>query len=131
MPSASRAFRHLLPVYQNLKASFLSSRFGRIGPGLNRSVQPLSNNNSTEHTSRKNDGNPDCRIKRPYKNLDDYKHYFPGSPNLASARIMQTFMGGESHHRIESDGIHLTYEMQQTDYQLDTDADSSTFDAAE
>ena len=131
MPSASRAFRHLSPIYQNLKASFLSSRFARIGPKLNRSAQALSNNNSTEHTSCNNDGKPDFRNKRPYKNLDDYKHHFPGSPNPASAKIMQTFIGGESHHEIESDGIHLTYEMQQSDYRLGTDADSSTFNAAD
>ena len=131
MPSASRAFHHLLPVYENLKASFFSSRFSSIGPIFNRGAQALSKNNSTGHSSCKNDGNPDIRNKRPYKNLDDNKHHFPGSPNPASANIMKTFINGKRHHGIESDGIHLTYEMQQSDYRLDTDADLSTLNAAD
>ncbi|KAK0516328.1 hypothetical protein JMJ35_000931 [Cladonia borealis] len=131
MPSASCACRHLSPVYENLKASFLSSPFASIGPKLNRSAQALSKNNSTEHTSCKNDGNPNVRNERPYKHLDDYKHHFPGSPNPASAKIMQTFIGGESHSGIENDGIHLTFEMQQSDYRLGTDVESSTWNAAD
>ena len=131
MPSTSRAFRYLSPVYENLKASFLSSRFASIGPKLSRSAQALSKNSSSEHTSCKNDGNPNIRNKRPYKNLDDYRHHFPGSPNPASANIMKTFINDERHHGIESDGIHLTYEMQQSDYQLDEEADSSRFNAAD
>ena len=120
MPSTSRAFRYLSPVYEKIKASFLSSRFASIGPKLNRSAQALSKNRSSEHMSCKNDGNPSIRIKRPYKNLDDYRHHFPSS---------KTFINGERYHEIESDGIHLTYEMQQSDYRLDTEADSSTFNA--
>ena len=131
MPSASRAFHHLSPVYENLKTSFFSSRFSSIGPKLNRSAQASSKNNSTGHTSCKNVGNPDIRNKRPCKNLDDYRHHFPGNPNPASFKTTQTFIGGESHNEIESDGIHLTYEMQQSDYRLGTDADSSTFNAAD
>ena len=128
MPSVSRACHHLSPAYENLKAAFLSSRLSSVGPKLDHNGQDSSKNNSTEH---KYDGNPDTRNKRPYKHLEDYKRRFPGNPNPASANIMQTFIGGESHNGIENDGIHLTYEMQQSDYRLGTDADPSTWYAAE
>ena len=81
--------------------------------------------------SRDNDGNSNTRNKAPYKHLEEYKRRFPGTPNPTSTKIMQTFTGGESQDVIENDGIHLTYEMQQSDYRLGTDAGSSTWYAAD
>ena len=131
MPSASRSCHHLLPAYESLKTNFLSSRLLSIGQKLRFSAQASSKNDSTEYVSRKYDGNYNTRNKRPYKHLEEYKRHFSTTRNPTSTKIMQTFTNGESQHVVENDGIHLTYEMQQSDYRLGTDAGSSTWYATD
>lgn len=81
--------------------------------------------------SRKNDGSLIACNKRPYTQLEDYKTHFPGSANSTSTKTMQTFISGEGQDVVEDGGIHLTYEMQQSDYGPGTDTRSSTWYAAD
>jgi hypothetical protein len=114
MPAAARACRHDSPFYEMLRSRWSISRlFGTIGSKFQRNTQDSSKPSAGEHQTSDGARNPQ---RLPYKQLEDNLDRFPGHLNPPAAKTMRTFIHGKKQDEVDGDGIHLTYEMQQSSY---------------
>ena len=114
MPAAARACRHVSPFYEVLKSRWSTSRlFGTIGSKFKRHTQDSSKPSAGEHQPSDGARNPQ---RLSYEQLENNSNHSPSHLNPLTAKTVRTFIRGEKQDEVDDDGIHLTYEMQQSSY---------------
>ena len=113
MPATSRAFRHLSPLRKGQGWILLSSNWNnkiRAKLRSNSSASPKAT--SEAHVPRKGQILNDSR---PWQQLSEHQEHHTAKPAPIFSHITtHTVIRREGSERLEEDGVHLTYELQQS-----------------
>ena len=101
MPSAAQTCRHHLPHYRSLKTR-VYFQLHALRSGIRRIQNPDDYSNSGGHPET-------TSTAGPYPDLQSYK--LAKHSDLTQTKGIRTFIHGGLRGDIESDGIHLTYDM--------------------